>query len=208
MHKPRELKSLKYQSLKGFSDYQISRHHDVVYADHVKQLNSIENKVGSLDLDKSSLYQYLWELKVEEVAEKNAVKLHEAYFAEMGAGTNKPVGEIAKLINQDFGSYEAWKKEFLAAAQVCRGWVVLAYDLDDNKLINYLVDLSQLGGVWNAVIVLTIDCFEHAYSFEGAPNHQAYIEAFMQNIDWDYVNLTAHQYGIIERRRHKEKVCI
>ena len=206
MHRSREIKQLKYQSLKDFSDYQIKKHHEMVYADHVKRLNAIENKIDSLNASQQAQPQDFWEVKIEEVAEKNAVKLHEAYFAEMSTGTNHPVGEIAKLIKDDFGSYEVWKKEFMTAAIASRGWVILAYDLDDNKLVNYLVDLSQLGGVWNAVIILAIDCCEHSYSFEGKPDHQKYVEAFMKNVDWDYVNLEAHQYGIIDRRKNSNRL--
>ena len=206
MHRSREIKQLKYQSLKGFSDYQIKKHHEIVYADHVKRLNAIENKIDSLNASQQAQPQDFWEVKIEEVAEKNAVKLHEAYFTEMSTGTNHPVGEIAKLIKDDFGSYEAWKKEFMTAAIASRGWVILAYDLDDNKLVNYLIDLSQLGGVWNAVIILAIDCCEHSYSFEGKPDHQKYVEAFMKNVDWDYVNLEAHQYGIIDRRKNSNRL--
>lgn len=202
----RELKSLKYQSLKGFSDYQIKKHHEAVYADHVKRLNAIENQIDSFKNGGSAWPLDFWEAKSGEAAEKNAVKLHEAYFAEMGAGINRPVGEIAKMIKQDFGSYEAWEKEFTAAALASRGWVVLAYDLDDNRLINYLAEASHSGGVWNAIIILAIDCSEHAYAFEGVSDHQTYVEAFMKNIDWDYINLAAHQYGIIDRRKNSDKL--
>lgn len=203
----REIKPLRYQSLKGFSDFAIKEHHEVIYADNVKQLNEIENKLRKFnyqDINGSSVD--LRETKIEETAEKNSVKLHESYFAQMSAGWPKPVGEIAKMIARDFGSYEQWKKEFEELARASRGWAVLAYDLDDNRLINYLVDSHNQGGVWNAVLLLCLDVCEHAYFLDAAANRRSYIDSFFKNIDWDYVNLAAHQYGIVERRLHKDKV--
>lgn len=202
----REIKPLRYQSLKGFFDFAIKEHHEVIYADNVKQLNKIENKIKEIDFaDINDCEGDLRELKTDELIEKNSVKLHEAYFAQMGAGTARPVGEIARLIAEDFGSAEKWKKEFEELAYVSRGWAVLAYDFDDNRLVNYLSD-SQNQGMWNTVALLCIDMFEHAYFLDDAANRRSYISAFFQNIDWDYINLAAHQYGIIERRLHRKKV--
>lgn len=202
----REVKSLKYQSLVGFSDYQIKEHHDVVYAGQVKELNEIENALldAASHPEKDSAHS-LRELKAEEIETKNAVKLHEIYFAGLGAGRPKAVGELAKMIEQDFGSFDEWRKQFSALAKVTKGWVVLAYDLDDNCLKNYVSDTQSHMGVWNVIALLVIDVFEHAYFLDKSTDRQSHIDTFFESIDWDYVNLAAHQYGIIDRRKHKEE---
>lgn len=201
----REVKSLKYQSLAGFSDYQIKEHHEVIYAEEVRELNEIENKLLAASRSLADgLPNDLRELKAEEIEAKNGVKLHEMYFANLGAGRGKAVGEVAKMIERDFGSFEAWKTQFGALAS--KGWVMLAYDLDDNRLINYISDTENRVGVWNAIILLVLDVSEHAYFLDKSTNRMGYIETFFKSIDWDYVNLAAHQYGIIERRKNNEKL--
>jgi Fe-Mn family superoxide dismutase len=66
------------------------------------------------------------------------------------------------------------------------GWVVLVYVPRDGRLINqYASDHSQ--SIASGVPVLAIDMYEHAYHIDFGANANAYIDAFMRNVDWNAV---------------------
>jgi Fe-Mn family superoxide dismutase len=49
------------------------------------------------------------------------------------------------------------------------------------------VDFHNQGAVWNTIPIIALDVFEHAYYLDYQTNRKAYLEAFYQNLDWNYV---------------------
>ena len=141
------------------------------------------------------------ELKREETFALNGAKLHEGYFDNMVEGGNEPSGILTQWIGEDFGSYEKWLEDFKALGLAARGWVILAMDLDDGRLSNYLCDSHNQGGVWNAVALLIMDVYEHAYFLDYATGRKAYIEAFFKNIDWAFVDQVVSKFNLSEFRK-------
>ncbi len=190
-------KPLKYTKLEGLSEKQLIEHHDILYVGYVKKVDEIEEKLKSADLvSANATFSDLRALKSEETFALNGVKLHEGYFDNMFEGVSAPAGTVADLIIRDFGSVEHWTAEFKALGLCARGWVVLAYDLDDKRLRNIVCDSHNQGGVWNSVALLVMDVYEHAYFIDYATVRKAYIEAFFKNIDWSYVSGLIEKYGI------------
>ena len=102
---------------------------------------------------------------------------------------NAPVGKIAELINAQFGSFEAFQKEFAAkgAGLFGSGWVWLSLGTD-GKLV-----ITQEGNAGNPVTkglkpLLTFDVWEHAYYIDYRNARPAYIAGLWQIINWDEVN--------------------
>ncbi|MFA4887091.1 MAG: Fe-Mn family superoxide dismutase [Candidatus Nanoarchaeia archaeon] len=196
----RTVKSLKYLELNGLSEKQLAEHHDVLYAGYVKKINEIRSAI--LKADKTNVngtYAELRELKVEETFALNAVKLHEGYFDNLG-GDGVASGAIKKMIETDFTSFDKWKEEFMACGLGARGWVVLAFDLEERRLYNFVCDVHNQGGVWGSIPLLILDVYEHAYFIDYATGRKKYIEAFMNNIDWTFVNHIMDHYKIEEWR--------
>jgi len=196
------VKPLKFsKELVGISKKQITEHHDVLYAGYVKKANEIRAKLKEASLEEANAtFSQLRELKVEETFALNGVRLHEGYFDDLG-GDGKAFGEILRLIEADFDSYEAWEKEFRALGLCSRGWVILAYDWEEKKLRNFLCDLHNQGGIWNATPLLILDVYEHAYFLDYGTGRKAYIEAYMKNIDWDFVNQMVKRYNVMAHRK-------
>ncbi|MCC7288848.1 superoxide dismutase [bacterium] len=184
-----EVKPLKYKSLPGLSERQLAEHHDVLYAGYVKKYNEIAEKLQTVDLASANgTYSELRELMVEKAFALNGVKLHESYFDNL---TDKPQsigGRIKELIIERWGSVEAWTNEFAALGLCARGWVVLAWDYQLNRLEHYVFDAHNQGGVADTEIVLTMDVYEHAYFLDYGTVRKDYIEKFMAAIDWSVVN--------------------
>jgi Fe-Mn family superoxide dismutase len=193
----RKIEQLKYAKLDGMSERQLKEHHDVLYASYIKKIDEIEEKLKKADLvTANATSSDLRSLKIEETFALNGVKLHEGYFENMKEGGSAAQGAILTLIERDFGSYEHWLEEFKALGLASRGWVVLAYDLDEKRLKNIVCDTHNQGGVWNAIALFIVDVYEHAYFIDYATARKAYIEAFFKNINWEYVNSRIALYGI------------
>ena len=190
-------KKLKYTKLDGLSEKQLQEHHGVLYPGYVKKVNEIWQRLEKADLDAANAtYSDLRELKVEETFALNGVKLHEGYFDNLGGHGGKASGKVLELIEKSFGSFGNWENEFRALGLTARGWVVLAYDLDEKRLFNFVCDTHNQGGVWNCAAILILDVYEHAYFIDYGTGRKKYIEAFMKNIDWNYVNSVITRYKI------------
>jgi Fe-Mn family superoxide dismutase len=184
-----EVKPLKYKSLPGLSEKQLSEHHDVLYAGYVKKYNEIVEKIKSVDTaTANATYSDLRELFVEKSFALNGVKLHEAYFDNMTDKASNYQGKIKDMIEKRWGNYESWEQEFMALGLAARGWVVLAFDYSLNSLENYIFDTHNQGGIAGTELVLVMDVYEHAYFVDYATARKDYISAFMKIIDWDIVN--------------------
>lgn len=191
------VKPLSYTSLNGFSEKLLQEHHDVLYAGYVKKLNEIRDKLETADRGEANAsYSLYGELKREETFTANGVRLHEAYFDNLG-GTGEPSGAILKMIERDCGNLAVWKNEITAAGIAARGWVVAAYDLSINCLITYICDAHNLGCVWSAVPLVVLDVYEHAYYLDYAASRKKYIEAFFENIDFNYANRVIEHFGLV-----------
>ncbi len=193
----KEAKPLQYKTLEGLSEKQLSEHHDVLYAGYVKKWNEIQEKLKTADRSAANAtLSDLRELKLEETFAMNGIRLHEGYFDNMVSGGSAPEGAIKAMIERDFGSVENWAADFKAMGVAARGWVILAYDLEDKRLYNYLCDAHNQGGVWNSVALLIMDVYEHAYFLDYATGRKAYIESFFKNINWPFVNSLMEKYNI------------
>ncbi len=176
-------------TLTGISPKNIKDHYDILYKGYVNTTNQIREKLASANRnDQNPRYTEYRELKVEETYNLDGVVLHELYFNNLGGPGGPPQGKIAGAISYDFGSTEAWEKDFRAAAAAGRGWVVLAYDYRDASLHNYLFDAHNVGVIQSSIPLLVIDVYEHAYYLDYGAKRAPYIDAFMKNIDWQVVN--------------------
>lgn len=162
--------------------------HFKLYQGYVNKSNEILDLLKTVDLSKANqTYSMIRVLKVELTFAIGGVKNHELYFDHLGGKGGKPEGALAAHIEKDFGSFDAWAKDLKATGLAARGWVWLAYDFERKNLFNYLGDAQNTFPIWNAVPILALDTYEHAYYLDYAVNRAAYIDAFMKNIDWSVV---------------------
>lgn len=186
---PLEVQPLKYKSVPGISEKQLSEHHDVLYAGYVKKYNEIMEKLGSADFGlANATHSDVRELMVEKSFALNGVKLHELYFANL-TDTPAPIeGKVKDILTKQWGSFEAWQEQFAALGIASRGWVVLAYDYALGRFDNYIFDVHNQGSIVDTEIALVLDVYEHAYFLDYGTARKAYIEKFMAVIDWAEIN--------------------
>jgi Fe-Mn family superoxide dismutase len=101
-------------------------------------------------------------------------------------GGDKPVGELAAAIDDFFGSFDAFRGQFTAAATSLQGsgWALLAYEpLGNNLVIEQLYD--QQGNVPVGTIpLLMLDMWEHAFYLDYVNVKADYVKAFWNIVNW------------------------
>jgi Fe-Mn family superoxide dismutase len=185
---PRE--ELKPTGLIGISDKQIDFHFNTHYKGYVNKLNEILEKLETADRSKANQnYSEYRALKVEETFNHMGVVLHELYFENLknGRGT-KPGEKLTEMINKNFGSMEKWKEDFKACGTAHRGWALLVFDLSTGRLINNGLDAHNVYNLSNAIPLLVLDVYEHAYYVDYGPKRAPYLDAFLENVNWEVVN--------------------
>lgn len=178
-------KKFNLKSVEGISRNQLNQHYQL-YKGYVEKINLIWRKLKEEKFtNTNTTYSPYRCLKLGESYALNGVKLHELYFRNLGGKKNRPYGNLLKKLEKDFGSFEIWKKDFLDAGKSSRGWVVVAFDLIDGKIRNYLCDGHDQGGIWNSLPVLVLDVYEHAYMIDFGIDRNKYLNVFMKNINWE-----------------------
>jgi len=101
-------------------------------------------------------------------------------------GGDKPVGDLAAAIDEQFGSFDKFVAHFTAVALGVQGsgWAVLAYDALGQKLI--IVQFFDQQGNLPAGIVplLMLDVWEHAYYLDYKNVRAEYVKAFWNIANW------------------------
>lgn len=187
-HQPKPL-PFDATKLKGISEKLIKSHWENNYSGAVKVLNAVEQRLAALMKDKD-LPKYMYgDLKRQELIRTGSVVLHEKYFANLG-GNGKADGKVLKTIEKWFGGYESWESEFKKIGNALSGgsgWTILAFNQHTKEFHNYWAGDHTQGGQFS-VPLLVLDMYEHAYQMDYGAAAAKYIDAFMQNVNWDEVN--------------------
>jgi len=174
-------------NLNGISANQIDQHY-TLYQGYVNKTNELWGSLETADRSKANqTYSAIREMKVELSFAWDGVILHEYYFENLGGGGGNPPDEVRKALEAAYGSYEAWVEDFKASGISARGWVICSWDPKAGKVFNYIADAHNSFGIWNAVPLLVLDTYEHAYMVDYGVRRPPYIDAFMNNIDWHVV---------------------
>jgi len=172
-------------TLNGISARLIESHYEHIYGSALSRLNTVTEELKLLDI-RATPARVISRLKQEQTMLLNSTLLHELYFASLGGDGRAPTELISIAIARDFGSIDRWRSEFIALAEALggdAGWILLTYVPRDGHLINVsATDHTQ--SIAGGIPILALDMYEHAYHIEFGANPQAYVAAFMRNINW------------------------
>jgi Fe-Mn family superoxide dismutase len=111
-------------------------------------------------------------------------------LAPVDASGGAPKGELAKMIDRDFGSFDAFKEKFNATATGIpgSGWCWLGYNKGQKRLeIATCANqdpLSTLG----LIPILGVDVWEHAYYLQYKNVRADYVKAMWQIYNWKAID--------------------
>jgi len=110
------------------------------------------------------------------------------YFENLKQNSGQISTALKGEIEEIFGSWDKFKQDFIATGTALKGWAVLVLDLSTGKLMINGLDAHNVGGFLNAIPILVLDVYEHAYYLDQGPARGKYIDAFFENINWEIVN--------------------
>ena len=160
-------------------------HHDKHHATYVAGANTALDKLA----------------EARESGDLAAVNLHEKNLAfNLGGHTNhtvfwnnlspdggdKPEGELAAAIDDQFGSFDAFRSHFSANANAIQGsgWSILAWDSIGQRLL--IVQLyDQQGNISIGLVpLLLLDMWEHAFYLDYLNVKPDYVKAWWNVVNW------------------------
>jgi len=163
---------------------------------HQGYTNNLNGAIEGSNLEGKSIEDILRNLDMNNGAVRNnggGFYNHSLFWEVMSPnGGGEPTGEVAAAINDAFGSFEAFKDAFSAAAKTRfgSGWAwlcvhkggkveVCSTPNQDNPLM--------LGVDCNGTPVLGLDVWEHAYYLNYQNRRPDYVNAFFNVINWEEV---------------------
>lgn len=181
-----------YKDLEPYiSEEQLKIHHQKHHAGYVNGANAILDKLEKArqegtDIDmKAALKELSFNI--------GGHLLHSLYWTNLApagkGGGGEPTGSLAEAINEEFGSFARFKKEFTQAGMTVEGsgWVALTYDPLRKRLVIMQIEKHNTNVYPTFPILLIVDVFEHAYYIDYKNNRAQYLENIWNIINWGEV---------------------
>jgi len=169
-------------------------HHDKHHAGYVAKLNAA---VEGTDLGSKTVCELISSLDSLPENIRGAVRNnggghcnHSLFWKVISpGGANAPEGELATAIDASFGSFDAFKEQFAAAAatRFGSGWAWLVADKDGNLSISSTANQDNPRMTNGGTPILGLDVWEHAYYLHYQNRRPDYIQAFWNVVNWTYV---------------------
>lgn len=166
-------------------------HHGKHHAAYVAGLNKAEDELAKAR--EANDYAYIQHWSKQAAFHGGGHWLHSMFWKVMappghgGGGSAK--GALADAIRESFGSDEAFRKQFNAAAAAVEGsgWALLHYRRSDQLLIILQAENQHKLSAWNTVPILGLDVWEHAYYLKYQNRRADYIAAWWNVVNWEQV---------------------
>ena len=182
-----------FDSLEPFIDRKTMEiHYSKHHQGYVNKLNAALEGQKDLGL---SLEEMLKNLSVLPEGVRNSVRNnggghfnHSLFWPQLkNNNQGSPRGDLLEALNNKFGSYDNFKKEFSKAAgtRFGSGWAWLI--LDDSGELHVTSTPNQDAPLNLGKPILALDVWEHAYYLNYQNRRPDYVSAFFSIIDWDLI---------------------
>jgi Fe-Mn family superoxide dismutase len=187
-----------YDALEPFIDAQTMQiHHDKHHAAYVANLNKAWQQMPWAGQRPTFAYlENNWLKDAKFLSENPVIRNnggghynHSLFWQMMkknGGGT--PTGELAKAMDQSFGSFNAFKEGLTKAAlgQFGSGWAWLV--LDGKQLKIEATGNQDTPLTAGRTPLLAVDVWEHAYYLKYQNKRVDYLGAWFNVVNWDFVS--------------------
>jgi|SRR5579863_172313 len=175
------------KGLHGISDETLEIHFGL-YEGYVKNTNTLNERIADLRRGGAAGSDPAYAELVRRLGwEFDGMRLHEYYFDNLTTSSKElQSGRLHDLLGDQFGSIDAWKKDFAAlGAMRGIGWVIAHYDRSLDRIVNTWVGDHNVNNLAGCEPIVVMDVWEHAFFRDYKPAEKGkYVEAFIANLDW------------------------
>ena len=156
---------------------------------HLAYVNNLNNLLPGSPFVDATLETMI--MKAEGGIFNNAAQVwnHTFYFATFSpTGKRTPSGTVAKALDAEYGSFDAFKEAFTKAAATLfgAGWAWLCMKPDGRLVITQEQNAGNPIRT-GLVPLMTCDVWEHAYYIDYRNRRPDYIKAFWEMLDWKVI---------------------
>ncbi len=176
-----------YQALEPYLDEKTMRlHHDKHHQGYVNGLNAALDKLA--EARRTGDLGAVKALSRDLAFNGSGHLLHTVFWTNLrpAAGNPGPSDALAVELKRCFGSVEALKAHFSAAAKGVEGsgWGLLVWEPAAGQMLVMQAEKHQNLTAWGVVPLLVLDVWEHAYYLTYQNDRGAYVDAFWKLVDW------------------------
>ena len=176
-----------YNALEPFlTEETMHLHHDKHHAGYVTGLNEAEDKLKKAQ--QAGDFASVRALCDAIAFNYSGHLLHSLFWTSMSPkGGGKPSGPLADQVAKDFGSFDTFQSQFLAAANSVQGsgWGVLAWQPLGEQLVILQAEKHQNLAQWGVTPILVLDVWEHAYYLQYQNRRTEFTAKFMEAVNWE-----------------------
>ncbi len=163
----------------------VELHHDKHHAAYVAGANTTVEKLG--EARESGNFATINQLEKNLAFHVSGHVLHSLLWKNLapdGGGT--PEGELAAALDESFGSFDAFRKQFDEAAMGVQGsgWAALAWEPTGGLLVVEQVYDHQSNLAQGAPPLLVLDMWEHAFYLQYENVKGDWVKAFWNLVNW------------------------
>lgn len=176
-----------YNDFSFLSEENVRNHYEVLYRGYVNNFNKV---LEDLEVArKNNNFSNIKALEKNLAFQGAGAVLHELFFENITPNKVQMPKNIAKKIEEDFNSFEAFKEQFINNITNIEGsgWGILGYNKIMDKLIILQAEKHQDQTIWDFIPLLVIDIWEHAYYLDFITDKKTYAKKMFEHINWDVV---------------------
>jgi Fe-Mn family superoxide dismutase len=118
--------------------------------------------------------------------------LHSLFWTNLAPAAKarkEPENSLADILENEFGSFERFKKEFSQASASVEGsgWGALAFCGQTHRPVIMQIEKHNVNVAPQEKILMVLDVWEHAYYLDYKNERAKFVEAFWNIVDWDEV---------------------
>lgn len=181
-----------YKELEPYiSEEQLRIHHQKHHQGYVNGANSIFEKLEKTRKEKA-------EIDVKSTLKSLSFNigghmLHSLFWPNLApaskGGGREPGGKLVEVLNEEFGSFERFKREFNLAANSVEGsgWAALVFDCQTKRPLIMQIEKHNVNIHPALLILMVLDVWEHAYYLDFKNERAKFVDNFWKIVNWGAV---------------------
>ncbi len=164
----------------------VNIHYNKHHKKYMENLNKLTNYKMPLEEIPKKIENFPIQKRGEILYNAGGILNHNLYWQSLNQTPSIPKGKLLNKINQTYGNFNNFKKEFINKAKILKGSGYTFLVTDDNGNISIMnMSNQETPYSYNLTPLFTIDLWEHAYYLKYKNEKNKYIENIWAKANFD-----------------------